>query len=161
MQERELIKKSIAGDKEAMDRLVKLHWERVYRHCLKILGDVELAEDAAQESFVKAFEHLENFQKRATFSTWIWRIAHNTSLNILRKERRADLPLQEELLAAPSSTDWGDLLDQLDEKHRRVFELFVIEKMPQKEIAKLLKIPHGTVRSRVHYARLKLKKSEG
>jgi len=161
MLEEELIDKSLAGDKEAMDILVREHWDRVYHHCLRIVQDESMAEDLAQETFVHAFQHLGSFQRRARFSTWIWRIAHNLSLNYLKKKHRHEQMLIEEIVPSQETKNETEFFQQiekaletLDEKHRVVFELYDLQHIPQKEIAAQLNIPHGTVRSRLHYARL-------
>lgn len=164
MDDDELIDKSLKGDKEAMDLLVRENWDRVYHHCLRIVHDESMAEDLAQETFVHAFQHLSSFQRRARFSTWVWRIAHNLSLNYLKKKFLQDQPLKEEILPAPELEDEREFYSQieealktLDEKHRIVFELYDLKHIPQKEIAARLNIPHGTVRSRLHYARMKVR----
>ena len=166
MDEEELLERSLKGEKEAMDALVKLHWDRVYHHCLRIIHDESLAEDLAQETFVRAFQHLDSFQRRARFATWVWRIAHNLSLNFLKKKRLHEEPLKEELISAPIDhppesafmEQVEEALNTLDEKHRIVFELYDLKHIPQKEIAAQLNIPHGTVRSRLHYARQRVRK---
>lgn len=163
MDENTLIDKSLAGDKEAMDALVNLHWDRVYHHCLRIVHDEQIAQDLSQETFIHAFAHLAAFQRRAKLSTWLWRIAHNISLRHLKKQQHTH-PLIEEILEAPETPQESEFfahlqkaLDTLDEKHRQVFELYDLEHIPQKEIAAKLGVPHGTVRSRLHYARQKVR----
>lgn len=164
MSEKELIEKSLKGDKEAMDLLVRENWDRVYHHCLRIVLDESMAEDLAQETFLHAFSHLSTFQHRARFSTWVWRIAHNLSLNYLKKKHRSEQPLKEEIIPGQVFEEEKafysqveEALKTLDEKHRIVFELYDLKHIPQKEIAAQLNIPHGTVRSRLHYARLKIR----
>ncbi len=164
MNEDELLNKSLEGDKGAMDLLVREHWDRVYHHCLCIVHDESMAEDLAQETFIHAFDHLASFQRRARFSTWVWRIAHNLSINYLKKKHRTELPLIEEILPSHETLEEKEFylqveeaLKTLDEKHRIVFELYDLKHIPQKEIATQLDIPHGTVRSRLHYARLQVR----
>jgi len=164
MREEELIDQSLKGDREAMDVLVREHWDRIYHHCLRMVNDEAMAEDLAQETFVHAFQHLASFQRRARFSTWVWRIAHNLSLNYLKKRHHQELPLIEEILPhqeIPHETAFFQQVEKalqtLDEKHRIVFDLYDLQHMPQKKIAEKLHIPHGTVRSRLHYARLKVR----
>ena len=163
MEEAELIRLCVEGDKQAMDTLIQSHWERVYHHCLRMVQEEASAEDLTQETFIHAFTHLASFQQRARFSTWVWRIAHNLCLNYLRR-RKQEYPLIEEIVPATPETveapifaHLEEAMEVLDEKHREVFQLYDIEHMPQKEIAEKLGIPHGTVRSRLHYARLKIR----
>jgi RNA polymerase sigma-70 factor, ECF subfamily len=164
MQDEELIQKSLAGDREAMDTLVRENWDRIYHHCLRLVHDESMAEDLTQETFVRAFQNLALFKQHARFSTWVWRIAHNLSLNYLKKKGRQEQPLKEEILPSPEVRDEKEFyvqveeaLKTLDEKHRLVFELYDLKHIPQKEIAAQLNIPHGTVRSRLHYARIKVR----
>lgn len=164
MDEEVLIEKSIEGNVEAMDVLVRMHWDRVYRHCLRLVHDEKIAEDMAQETFLHAFQHLSSFQRKARFSTWVWRIAHNLSLNYLKKQERRETSLKEEILSTKENSQDREFIHQveeamktLDEEHRIIFQLYDIEHIPQKEIAARLEIPHGTVRSRLHYARLKVR----
>ncbi|MCH9627763.1 MAG: ECF RNA polymerase sigma factor SigW [Chlamydiales bacterium] len=164
MDEHALIEQSRAGNQEAMDLLVRAHWDRIYHHCLRMIHDEGIAEDLAQETFVRAFAHLDAFQERARFSTWVWRIAHNLSINYLKKQHVKEHVLNEKLLSAEVHEEEGAFVEQvkealktLDEKHRVVFELYDLEHLPQKEIAARLGIPHGTVRSRLHNARLKVR----
>jgi RNA polymerase sigma-70 factor, ECF subfamily len=171
MDERELIQKSLEGEEGAFDILVEQNWPSVYRHCLRIVKDEESAQDLAQETFLHAFQHLPSFRREASFSTWIWRIAHNLSLNYLKKRRYSEQELKEELLPpkffAQKEIDEELMLkiqramESLSPKFRLVFEMYDLKHIPQKEIAVKLGIPHGTVRSRLFYARKKIREFLG
>ncbi len=158
MDEHELIRKSLKGDEEAFKALVLPCRQKVMQHCLELVHDQSAAEDLVQESFLHAYQHLDQFKMKAAFSTWVWRIAHNKSLNYLRKQK--EVPhLKEELVEAPlvDPEMAKECLPLLPEKQRLVFEMFYIQQLSQKEIAKVLGIPHGTVRSRIHYAKQRLR----
>ncbi len=138
----------------------------VYRMC----GDANLAEDAAQEAFIRAWKHLPNYQPRSPFRNWLYRIATNAARDTLRRERETvdvdDLPL-----AAPSvgpeeaaeRTERGERVQQavlaLPEASRTVLVLREYEGLSYKEIADTLNIPIGTVMSRLNYARKRLRES--
>lgn len=163
MDDRELVKKSLEGDEETFTTLVLQNRDGVYRHCLSIVHDAEIAEDLTQETFVHAFQHLGSFRMESRFSTWLWRIAHNLSLSYLKRHPRNELEFKEEALSSPfhASEEISDerlshiqeALESLDPKQRIVFELYDLQHISQKQIAQDLGIPHGTVRSRLHYAR--------
>ena len=167
MDERELIQKSVGGDEEAFAKLLSLHRGMVFRHCLSVVHDQEIAEDLTMETFVHAYQHLQGFRMEARFSTWLWRISHNLSLNYLKKHRVIEQEFREELLSpqllAHEEFDEErmlkihEALETLSPKHRIVFEMYDLKHIPQKQIAAELGISHGTVRSRIHYARQKIR----
>jgi RNA polymerase sigma-70 factor (ECF subfamily) len=168
MDEKELIQKCLQGDDSAFETLVQQNKMAVFHHCLKIVRDEEIAQDLMQEAFVHAYQHLESFRMEARFSTWLWRIAHNLSLNYLRKKHAFEQEYKEEILHpklfVKEEVDEEFLLKIqqalaiLPEKQRIVFEMYDLQHIPQKEIAAQLGISPGTVRSRLHYARQRLKK---
>lgn len=82
------IRKVREGDADAFEALVALHSRPVYRICHRIVGDAAIAEDAVQETFLRAFRHLDRFDDRAEFSTWLHRIAVNAAIDELRKRKR-------------------------------------------------------------------------
>ena len=111
MDDQELIKQTLEGKTEAFDLLVQEHWQTVYKQCLGIVKDEEIAQDLAQESFLQAFEHLDTFRMQARFSTWIWRIAHNRALNFLKKQHPIEYEFNEEIgpkLFPQEQEDGGD-----------------------------------------------------
>jgi RNA polymerase sigma-70 factor, ECF subfamily len=168
MDERELIRKSLQGEERAFDTLVFQNRGAVFRHCLRIVKDEEIAEDLTQETFVRAFQQLASFRMEARFSTWLWRIAHNLALHYLKTHRQIEQEFREELL--PLKFLKKEEVDEelmlkikramviLSPKQRQVFEMYDLQHIPQKEIAAKLGIAHGTVRSRIHYARKKIKR---
>lgn len=104
------IRKVREGDADAFEALVALHSRAVYRICHRIVGDAAVAEDAVQETFLRAFRHLGRFDDRAEFSTWLHRIAVNAAIDELRKRRRdrwVELPEPEgpHVAAAPRSEE--------------------------------------------------------
>ncbi len=163
MQEKELIERSRQGDEEAFGELMHLYEKKIYHLCYQIIHDEELAQDLTQETFVHAYQHLDSFRMESLFYTWLYKIARNLSLNLLRKKKHIELELKEEWLipekspSKESSEEWNAALEEalktLSSKQRVVFEMFDIQKMSHKEIAAQLNISPGTVRSRLFYAR--------
>ena len=82
-----LVKKAVDGDVVAFETLIKSHEKRIYNICLRTMGDRDLAFDASQEALIKVWKNLQKFKGNSTFSTWVYRIAVNTCLDILRKNK--------------------------------------------------------------------------
>ena len=165
MGEKELVERSQRGDESAFNELVGLYRMKIFNHCLGIVKDEEMAQDLTQETFLQAYQHLDTFRGKSRFYTWVYRIAHNLSLNALKKTRHLkESELKEEILAGKEVWDeqLGEAefdqalqvaLQRLPPKQRVVFEMFDVQRIPHKEIAAQLGISPGTVRSRLHYAR--------
>lgn len=174
------VRRAQAGDLVAYDQLVTQFQERIYGLCYHMTSNHEDANDLAQDAFVKAWQALKNFKGDSSFYTWIYRIAVNTCLNHLKLRRNRtphlslnDLDLQPEndpdLVALISDktprreAGLGELqrrlneaLLKLSEDHRTVVTLHDIQGLPHDQIAKILGINPGTVRSRLFYAHQQL-----
>ncbi len=159
-----LIKRSCAGDLDAFGHLVRAHQDRVYNLAYRITGNHEDAADAAQDAFVRAYQGLERFRGEASFSTWLHRIATNAALDLVR--RRPDVPPVELPADQASSDDPAAeahrrevnrrvhaAVGQLPAEYRVVVALRDVQGLAYDEIAKVLQIPVGTVRSRLSRGR--------
>jgi RNA polymerase sigma-70 factor, ECF subfamily len=104
-QERRLVEAAQRGDREAFGRLVEVHARQVFRVCYQVTNSEFLAEDAVQETFVKAWRKILNFDGRSQLSTWLHRIAVNSALEMLRREGRHKT---EEVPDEAASPDWVD-----------------------------------------------------
>lgn len=161
------------GDDLAWEALVRRYQGRVFGICIHYMRDREEARDAAQEVFVKLYERLDTLDQRAAFLPWLIRLTRNACIDRLRrlKVRTPEHAVTVEDaydLAAPgpspedrslASTRRGLLyraLDELSEESREVILLREIQELKLKEVAALLAIPEGTVKSRAHRARLEL-----
>jgi RNA polymerase sigma-70 factor, ECF subfamily len=166
MDEDALIEKSKKGEEDAFSELVKLNQSKIFQMLLGMIKDEKVAQDLTQEAFISAFRHIDSFKKHSSFYTWVYRIAYNLALDFLRKKARLkeDEFKENFIQIAPASeeTDFTaqleDALKLLSDKQRVVFELYYLKKMAQKEIAVLLNIPEGTVRSRIYSGKKKLQK---
>ncbi len=154
-------------DPEAFAEVVRRWEEPVRRLCIRMTGDVQGGEDLAQETFVRVFANRHRFQPGRRFSTWLWRIALNLCHDEVRRVgRRGECPLEEEAddgpaLAAGEPAPDERLLGQeraelvraalqrLPETHRAVIVLRDYEGLKLREIAAVLDIPEGTVKSRL------------
>jgi RNA polymerase sigma-70 factor (ECF subfamily) len=172
-----LLQAAQEGDKRAFGRLVRMHQRRVHACALKMLGDRGEAEDAVQETFVRAWRALDRFDGRSKLSTWLYRICVNVSLNVIRRRKRVsaadvDDPRIPEPAADPAQgqTDpelhaetvqlygrLGEALDALSPSLRTAVVLVLLEGMPHKEAAAVLGIPEGTVAWRIHEARRRMR----
>ena len=126
---------------------------------LAFLKDIGKAEEATQDTFVKLWRALPGYDGRAAPSTWLYTIARNTCLSRLRHEsHRRTTPLEQVLepqapAASLSGIDWEECLARLPEMQRTVITLFYFEERNLKEVAALLGLPEGTVKSHLHRAR--------
>lgn len=161
----ETIRKAAKGDREALGELVREHYARVFRFCSYRLGD-ELGQDAAQETFVSMQRTLKRFQGRSSFSTWLLGIAHNQCRTLARKRRLDPCPLEAwhdpTVEAGEGVVDREALkqaLAQLTQEHREVVLMHEVDGLRYAEIAELLGVPEGTVKSRLHHAFLNLRRT--
>ncbi|MDO8430792.1 MAG: sigma-70 family RNA polymerase sigma factor [Candidatus Binatus sp.] len=169
--EAELIDRARNGDSEAFGVLVERYQRRVVGVALAVVKNQDDAIELAQETFVRAFENLKNFESRSSFSTWLYRIAANLSIDFWRREGRHvilrgedaqneidRLPsLQGDSFKAVSRSELSErlkkALEQLTPEHRAVILLREVEGLSYDEISETLQCPRGTVMSRLHYAR--------
>lgn len=165
-----------SGNRAAFGELVRKYQDRICNLCRHMLADPDEADDAAQDTFVKAFQGLKGFSPNSTFYTWLYRIAVNTCLDYQRKFSLRTLffpPGKEEHLniipsAAPSPEAacadrqsmhaLGVALHRLSKKLRTVIVLKELEGLSYEEIAEVLDVSVGTVKSRISRAREELKK---
>jgi RNA polymerase sigma-70 factor (ECF subfamily) len=144
---------------EALERLFDVYGPRVFRMALAYLRDPGRAEEATQDAFVKLWRALPRYDGRAAVPTWLYTIVRNTCLSLLRREsHRRTVPLDEVAepqanAASLSGVDWEACLARLPEMQRAVISLFYFEDRNLKEVATMLDLPEGTVKSHLHRAR--------
>jgi RNA polymerase sigma-70 factor (ECF subfamily) len=175
--DRELVERWQAGDEKAFEELIERHEKRVYRLLYRMMGSREDAEDLTQETFLSLHRHGHRFRAEARFSTFVYRVAANAALNRRRslgrgrarveklKHRQAagdDLPSsprdpEDSTLGAELSAHVRAALDELSPALRMPVILYDIEGLAYGEIAKVLGIAEGTVKSRIHRARQSLR----
>jgi RNA polymerase sigma-70 factor (ECF subfamily) len=157
-----------------IEALVRSHYATIRRVCLSILDDPHEADDAAQETFIAAYRALENFRNQAAPRTWLTAISINVCRGKLRKRKRQEalrsaLQVMQSLGRKPSASSeaavlqdehyrqlW-DAVDNLDEKHRLPILLHYVHELSVPEIADILGASPGTVYSRLHYARRRIR----
>lgn len=177
----DLVRRCQRDDREAFDVLMVRYQDEIFRLAVRMINDRERARDIAQESFLRAFRAIKNFRGQSSFSTWIYRITLNLCYNERHSRRRAMAASTFSLSAALDdeegaielsdlsrepgrkavSTEVSDrilkAIDQLDDAHRTVVILRDMNDRSYQEIAKVLHCPVGTVRSRLHRARMELR----
>lgn len=148
------------GDKNAFGRLIEQHKVSMYRIALSMLGNKQDVEDAIQNAIISAYRGISQLKKAEYFKTWLIRILINECTVILRNNKRI-IPFEDIKPDTTAPDDFSKIeltnaVNSLDQDLRVVTTLFYFEDVPQKDIAKLLNIPEGTVRSRLSRARIKL-----
>lgn len=165
-----LAHKARDGDQRAFTELVRLHQDGVFRFVLRMTGSRDEAMDLTQDTFIKAWQALPRWQPQAQFRTWLFQIARNGALDLLRRRETLQfIPLEDDaVFAAPQPTPEEQfdqrqrlgLLDaalrRLPPEHREVLLLREVEQMSYTEIAQTLQIQEGTVKSRIARARAAL-----
>jgi RNA polymerase sigma-70 factor, ECF subfamily len=173
----ELIRRFLTGDTDAFTLLVERHRQRVYNLCLRLLGDTDDAADAAQDAFVSVLTNLDRFRGEAAFTTWLHRIAVNACYDLTRRRRRQPMlrlagdgdatdedtgpPVADPADELAGTRDVVAALRVIPEEFRTAVVLADLQDLPYEEIAKVLDVPIGTVKSRVHRGRIALARAMG
>jgi len=176
MEEKDLVEQSKKGDEEAFRQLVEKYRGRVFNMALGMTRNTEIADDIAQEAFIRAYFGLPGFKHKAKFGTWLYRITINLIRDYMRKKERMPKLSIEEIKENPFNHQ-DEVIKREEEKtqaERRAFVRRFIRTLPEKyqiiltlrdihelsygEIVKILKISPGTVDSRLHRARRMLRK---
>ena len=178
-EERDLIRQCQKGDVQAFRQLVERYEDRIYGLACSILGDSEMAKDAAQEAFIRVYRALGKFEGRSSFYTYLYRITTNVCLTFAQREQRrpdrVSIEGMQEMSDMTLDRFWGTdepqndieriglreeiqkVLDHLSPDHRAVVILKDIEDLSQEEIADVLDVSVGTVKSRLSRARARLR----
>jgi RNA polymerase sigma-70 factor (ECF subfamily) len=174
--DRELVRRARRGDMDAFNDLVVRHQDKIFNAVFRFCGNHEDAADITQRAFINAYRKISEFEGDSAFTTWMYRIAFNQSVSYRRENtRHKGLSLHagkdDEMVVEPAIVTNPDermetqdnqrkvqqALNQLDEGDRRIIILKDLEERSYDDIADILDIPKGTVRSRLHRARLALK----
>lgn len=172
-EEAALVRRIAAGERHRYSVLVDRYQRRLYWSCLRLVGDPDEAEDVVQETFVRAYERLGDFDPEYRFYTWVYRIARNRCLNILRRrrvwglvtlsdpERAPALPAAERSDRSAEDHELARALVEcrgtLPADQREVFDLRHADDLSYREIAAAVGAPEGTVMSRLARAREKMR----
>lgn len=181
LQDRKLVRRLRQRDEDAFCELVRVYQHKVFNVIYRILGDRAEAEDVAQEVFVSVFKHIDGFRGDSKFSTWIYRIATNHARNRLkylaRRSYRDHQNFEDAHDSVKESSPLSGTIDRpddhllgkeleqviqaglesLSEIHRTILVLRDVEHLSYQEIAEIVELPEGTVKSRLFRARVALK----
>lgn len=176
-EELQVIQKVLGGDRNAFEELVLANQKNVYNLALKITGSEDDALDISQDAFLKAYRQLESFRGESRFSVWLYRLTYNQSIDFLRKKpRAAEISLSQEddddsydieipdlrnlpedsVIRGETRAAITESVDALGPRHREIFLMREITGMSYIDIASVLKISEGTVKSRLARARMRL-----
>lgn len=178
-----LVTAAKAGDKKAFGRLVEAYQDRIYGYLSRMLSDPDEAEDVAQEVFLRAYRSLGKFRGASSFHTWLYRIASNLAIDVARRRKRQDgavysldAPVEageneyereiaDDSRAPDQMSEQAEVqavvrqaVMELPEKLRDVVVLYELQGESYEDIADILQVPLGTVKSRLFNARGQLKK---
>ena len=175
--EQQLVSAARDGDMDAFEALVHLYEKRVFALTLRMCGNPEDAAEAAQEAFLAAWQGLPGFRGEASFSTWLYRLTSNACVDLLRREGRhrsaagpslndeeTDLHLPDDAPGPQEQAERRELRDQIEAalqsltpEHRQVLVLREMHQLSYDEIARVLKLDVGTVKSRISRGRKQLR----
>lgn len=170
-----LVQQAIGGKEKAFSKIVEKYERALYYHILKMVRNKEVVEDLVQEAFVKAFDNLNSYNTNYAFSTWLYRIATNHTIDYLRKKKLKTLSINEpvktregemkmELPDEDFQTDRQvmhkqrkmiieEAIENLPSKYRKVIQMRHMEEKSYQEIADILDLPLGTVKAHIFRAR--------
>lgn len=162
-----------AGNREAYEELIRRFYEKLMRYARKFLARYEDREDLLQEVFLKVYRHINSFDPKYKFSSWIYRIAHNEFINFIKKRGREPIEFVDFDVFFPharAQTDQAaefdgkldlenlnDCLNKLPPKYREVLVLNYFENLSYQEISEILRVPVSTVGVRIKRGKEKLK----
>lgn len=181
MTEADIIKKCKKGSREAFNKLVSEYQTKIFNMSYNMLSNREDAFDAAQEVFLRVYKNIGSFREQSSFSTWIYRICTNVCTDMLRKRQRSqgvisissssyddedkDMDIPD---LSPTPEEYTELNERqtavreglrlLKDEYRTIITLYDIEGLSYEEIANVLQLPIGTVKSRLNRARMSLRK---
>jgi RNA polymerase sigma-70 factor (ECF subfamily) len=181
LQDEKYVKKALEGDQRAYQQLTEKYRRPLQYHVTKMVKETEQVEDLVQEAFIKAFKNLDSYNSSYAFSTWLYRITTNHTIDYLRKKKlrttSIDKPIKThegemsfELPDEQAQTDRTIIrkqrkkiithaIENLPEKYRQVIEMRHIEELSYQEIADKLDLPLGTVKAHIFRAREMLYKA--
>lgn len=180
LEDDQLVKRAMNGDQDAFKALMNKYQKPLYYHIVKMVKNNEQIEDIIQESFVKAFSNLSSYNTNYAFSTWLYRITTNHTIDYLRKKKLQTTSIDEPIRAKDGEMQFqivgnaetdrriirkerkkivSDAIQNLPEKYREVIEMRHLEEMSYQEISEQLDLPLGTVKAHIFRAREMLYKA--
>lgn len=181
LEDDKLVARAVKGDQEAFGALMDKYQKPLYFHVIRMVKDHEQVEDLVQEAFVKAFDNLGSYNTNYAFSTWLYRITTNHTIDYLRKKKLQTFSINEPVKTKDGHVDFQiedetsetdrniirkqrqdiihEAIQNLPEKYRVVIEMRHLEELSYEEIASELDLPLGTVKAHIFRAREMLYKA--
>lgn len=166
-----LVAAAVAGDREAFAEIVRKHQSFVYGACMRVVKNPALAEDVAQETFLRAWRALGDFRGDAKVRSWLYRIAHNLSINAVTRAREVPTETIPEVpavsgpaqaaVASEMQDAFRNAVEGLPDDLREVLVLREVEHLSYEEISQRLDLPLNTVRTRIFRARKTIQEEMG
>lgn len=161
--ERSLVLRAQSGDREAFDALLRQTGPLLLRYASRVTGDAALAEDVVQETLIAIVRKIAWLNDPSLFRAWAYRIASREAFRLLKKHRRYTDPVEELPFVDEPSDPWQrerllSSLERLSPASRAVVTLHYLEEMPLHDVAAVLELPLGTVKSRLNYGLVQLRK---
>ena len=172
LSDEELVRRLTRGDEKALSELYDRYSRPVYRTGLRLLGDTSLAEDLVQDAFTRVWTSAETFDSsRASFATWLYRIARNRTVDLDRRRRARPSTVGPEMShdisgdpgpeANVNGWDVAEALSRIPDRHREILTMTYYEGLSQREISRRTGLPLGTVKSRTTAALKRLRHAMG
>lgn len=160
----EIVKKN----KEQYSEIIKRYQGKLLRYAINIIGDQQQAEDVVQEGFIKAYVNLNGFSTKKKFSSWIYRIVHNEAINFIKKNKKyrpiadrdfdSGIDLEDEIVKKELVDHAKMCLKKIPIKYKEPLSLHFLDEKSYEEISDILRIPIGTVGTRINRAKMFMKK---
>ncbi|OGM10075.1 hypothetical protein A2V61_04485 [Candidatus Woesebacteria bacterium RBG_19FT_COMBO_47_8] len=155
-------------DKELYVHVIKRYQDKLMRYANYLIGDENNAADIVQESFIKAYINLNGFDTRKKFSSWIYRIVHNQAMNLINKQKKqvslykekdfdSGIDIEDDFIKKELKTRAHNCLSQMAVSYREPLSLYYLEEKSYEEISDVLRIPIGTVGTRINRAKIIMK----
>lgn len=155
-------------NRETFSYLIRRYEQKLRRYATYLVNDEELAHDAVQQSFIKAFINLNSFDSKKKFSSWLYRIVHNEAMSLVRKHKihqtletvfavAADQNIEDDFVKQELTSNLHDCVSQIPMMYKEPLTLFYLENKSYEEISDILHIPVGTVGTRINRAKKMVK----
>lgn len=165
----EVVELTRTKDKEAYAEIIRRYQEKLMRYALYLLRDEDKAEDVVGESFIKAYTNLNGFNTKKKFSSWIYRIVHNQAINLINKHKKempmfenvdfdSGVDIEKEYAKKEIVKLVKKCVSEMPLLYKEPLSLFFLEDKPYNEISDILRVPIGTVGTRINRAKILMKK---
>lgn len=165
----QLVQKIVKSNKELYSQIIKRYQTKLIRYAKYLVTDQDKADDVVQEAFIKAYINLNGFDTKKKFSSWLYRIVHNEAMNLVEKHKKvvpldpelefdSGLNVEEDYIKSELSARAQECLKQIDVMYSEPLSLYYLENKSYDEISDILRLPIGTVGTRINRAKVIMRK---